>query len=108
MVYHQIEINPDNIPWLLNHADPGVRYLALRDLLDPSDSDPELKLARRLAHTNGPIAEVLQHMDPDGYWVSLAPVTTPSIVPRSGRSSCWPSLGRGLKRTSGSNAPAAT
>ena len=42
---------------------PGVRYLALRDLLDLAPDDPELAAARRAAHRAGPIAAIL---DADG------------------------------------------
>ncbi len=55
--------------WLLEPADPGVRYLALRDLLHLPDDDPQLVTAREKAHRSGPIAEVMDAMHPDGYWV---------------------------------------
>ena len=54
--------------WLLTHDNPGVRYLALRDLAKIPLDSPDLMEARRLAHTEGPIAEVLAHMEPEGYW----------------------------------------
>ena len=65
----QDSLNGDPLPWLLEPDDPGVRYLALRDLLDLPDGDPELQAARRAAHADGPIAAVLDAMDPAGYWV---------------------------------------
>ena len=58
----------DPIAWLLELQDPGVRYLALRDLLDLPANDPELLEARQAAHTHGPIAAILDKMHPDGYW----------------------------------------
>jgi hypothetical protein len=58
----------DPIPWLLEPQDPGVRYLALRDLLKLSSDDPELQTAQRAAHTHGPIAAILDAMHPQGYW----------------------------------------
>jgi hypothetical protein len=61
-------LNPDPLPWLLEPATPGVRYLALRDLLHRPPDDPELTAARRAAHTEGPIATVLANMEPEGYW----------------------------------------
>src|SRR4029079_19529776 len=48
---------------------PGVRYLALRDLLDLPSDDPALRAAAQAAHTQGPIATILAHIDPAGYWV---------------------------------------
>lgn len=56
--------------WLLDPHSPGVRYLALRDLVGLPPTDPELLAARRLAHQAGPIASVLDEMHPAGYWVS--------------------------------------
>ena len=59
---------PDPISWLLEPQDPGVRYLALRDLLDLPPDAPELLEARQAAHTHSPIAAILDNMHPDGYW----------------------------------------
>lgn len=54
------------LDWLLEPADPGVRYLALRDLCRASPRD--LHLAAKKAHSEGPIAAVLAKMSPEGYW----------------------------------------
>jgi hypothetical protein len=67
------QINRETLDWLLEPADPGVRYLALRDLLDKPEEDSELKDARHQAHKNGPIAMVLDKMQPEGYWVKPGP-----------------------------------
>ena len=61
------------LPWLLETASPGARYLALRDLLSLPPDDPELQAARQQAHKEGPIAIVLENMHPDGYWVEPGP-----------------------------------
>ncbi len=61
-------LNKDSLPWLLEPENPGVRYLALRDLLDLSPDDRELKSARKAAHKEGPIAAVLSKMNKQGYW----------------------------------------
>ncbi len=61
------------LPWLLEPDEPGVRYLALRDLLDVPHDDAELKAARRVAHRHGPIAAVLDQMDSSGFWVRPGP-----------------------------------
>jgi hypothetical protein len=74
----------DPSPWLLEPADPGVRYLALRDLLQLDPADPELVLARRLAHTSGPIALILQNMHPEGWWAEPGPGYLPKY-----RSTVW-------------------
>jgi len=54
------------LDWLLEPGEPGARYLALRDLADPDPS--ELAKARIQAHRDGPIARVLDKMNPEGYW----------------------------------------
>lgn len=62
------QLEGDAIPWLLEPEEPGVRYLALRDLTDCPDGDPELDSARRRAHREGPIAGILDQMQPEGWW----------------------------------------
>jgi len=62
------QLNGNPLPWLLEHDNPGVRCLALRDLLGLSPDDPELLRAKELAHAEGPIAIILSHQHPDGYW----------------------------------------
>jgi hypothetical protein len=69
----QTQLNGDPLPWLLEAKDPGVRYLALRDLQGLPPDDPDLLAARELAHTRGPIAAVLENMHPDGYWAEPGP-----------------------------------
>ena len=70
--------------WLLDPADPGVRYLALRDLVRLPASDPELRTARAAAHTRGPIARVLDGMHPEGWWAKPGPGYSPKY-----RSTVW-------------------
>lgn len=54
--------------WLFQHPNPGVRYLALRDLAEGCDA-AELAAARMAAHREGPIAVILEEMNPEGWWV---------------------------------------
>ena len=61
-------MNAELISWLLDPANPGVSYLALRDLMGLPADDPELMAAQAEAHTRGPIATVLAAMEPEGYW----------------------------------------
>ncbi len=61
-------LKADPTDWLLESDDPGVRYLALRDIVDASEK--EVKAARRKAHREGPIARILDNMNPEGYWVT--------------------------------------
>jgi hypothetical protein len=62
------QLRSDSLPWLLESENPGVRYLALRDLLDLSPDNKKLKTARKSAHKEGPIATVLSKMDEEGFW----------------------------------------
>ncbi len=71
------QLRKDSLPWLLEPENPGVRYLALRDLLDLSPDDRELKSARKAAHKEGPIATVLSKMNKEGYWVKPGPGYNP-------------------------------
>lgn len=74
----------DPVSWLLEPDAPGVRYVALRDLVGLSDEDAELKSARRVAHKEGPIAKVLANMEEAGYWVRAGSGYNPKY-----RSTVW-------------------
>ena len=80
----QDQLRGDSVSWLLEHPDPGVRYLALRDLADRPAGDGELAAARREAHERGPIATVLDNMAPEGYWEREGPGYGPKY-----RSTVW-------------------
>lgn len=84
----QDQLNGDSLAWLLERdspgVSPGVRYLALRDLLDCPEDDPELRVAREAAHKQGPIAAILAEMDQSGYWVEPGPGYNPKY-----RSTVW-------------------
>jgi hypothetical protein len=71
------QLREDSLPWLLESDNPGVRYLALRDLLDLPPDDKKLRSARKVAHQEGPIAEVLSQMEKEGYWVKPGPGYSP-------------------------------
>jgi len=80
----QAQLKGDSLSWLLEPASPGVRYLALRDLLDRPANDPELLAARQAAHAEGPIATVMAAMDPAGFWATPGPGYNPKY-----RSTVW-------------------
>ena len=80
----QEQINDDSVSWLLEHNSPGVRYLALRDLLELSSDDNELLAAKELAHREDPIAIILNEMNESGYWVKAGPGNNPQY-----RSTVW-------------------
>jgi hypothetical protein len=80
----QNQLKGDSLAWLLEPETPGVRYLALRDLLDCPQDDAELRAACHLAHQSGLIATVLDGMDEAGYWVEPGPGYNPKY-----RSTVW-------------------
>jgi hypothetical protein len=76
-MHWQDQLSADLIDWLLEPSSPGVRYLALRDILDLPTHDPQLLTARRAAHQEGPIASILSAMQPEGYWETPGPGYNP-------------------------------
>jgi hypothetical protein len=77
-------IHEETLTWLLEPENPGVRYLALQDLLDCLPDDPRLVKAKKLAHTEGPIATVIDNMETEGFWVEPGPGYLPKY-----RSTVW-------------------
>ena len=64
-----ISLTMDTVAWLLEKKDPDVRAMALRYLLGRSADDPEYLESLHQAHRHGPIAQILEAMQPEGYWV---------------------------------------
>ncbi len=60
----------DPLPWLLeaDPANPGVRYFALRDLLERPADDPEVVAAQAGIMATGPVPAILAAQAPEGYW----------------------------------------
>ena len=79
-----IEPNRKAIAWLLEPDEPGVRYLVLRDLMDGPADDAEFLEAQRKAYTTGPIANILNKMNPEGYWAKAGAGYSPKY-----RSTVW-------------------
>jgi len=75
-------INKLTLSWLLKEENPGLRYLALRDLLDMPADHPELIVAREKAHREEPITTILDAMHPEGYWVTPGAGYSGSLVSR--------------------------
>jgi hypothetical protein len=72
-------LNADPIPWLLeaDEANPGVRYFALRDLLDRPVDDPDVIAAQDAVMQTGPVPAILDAQYPDGYWVKPGAIYSP-------------------------------
>ncbi len=66
----QTELNAVPLDWLLepDPVNPGVRYFALRDLLDRPEHDPEVIAARKAIMETGPVPIILDAQQPEGYW----------------------------------------
>jgi hypothetical protein len=65
------KLNANPIDWLLEDdpENPGVRYLALRDLCgEPPDSE-KVHEAQRAVMTAGPVPASLAAQSPEGHWV---------------------------------------
>lgn len=63
----QLKGNP--LDWLLEPSTPEVRYVAMRDLVEPAVPAVELAAARQAAHRKGNIAAVLDGMEASGFWM---------------------------------------
>jgi hypothetical protein len=59
------------VDWLLepDAKNPGVRFFALRDLLDSAADDAEVIAARAAIMQTGPVPKILAQQQPEGYWV---------------------------------------
>jgi hypothetical protein len=60
------KIAKEPMEWLLEPDDIGVKYLAMRDLVE--NDAKELMMVKKKAHTEGPIVLVLANMNKEGYW----------------------------------------
>jgi hypothetical protein len=58
------------LSWLLepDPENPGVRYFALRRLLDRAVDDPEVRQAQAAVMAQGPVPVILAAQSPDGSW----------------------------------------
>jgi hypothetical protein len=65
--------SPRVLRWLLEEEQPAVRYRALVELLDRSESDPEVRRARSRTGRVGWAAEQLADQQPQGYWERREP-----------------------------------
>ena len=74
----------DTISWLLEDSEPAVRHATLRDLLGRSADDPEVVAAREEAMRSEPIATILAHQSPEGYWEKAGAGYSPKY-----RSTVW-------------------
>jgi hypothetical protein len=79
-------LNEDARPWLLEaDADnPGVRYFALRELVDAPPDGAQLTDARQAVVSTGPVPAILDAQQPEGFWEEPGPGYRPKY-----RSTVW-------------------
>ncbi|HEX2945857.1 MAG TPA: hypothetical protein VHT96_07860 [Clostridia bacterium] len=65
----------DAMTWLLEPADPSVRYRTLVELIGRDQADAEVQEARQQLYESGPVKALLNSMHPDGYWLQRNPAT---------------------------------
>ena len=68
-------VKTGTLDWLLEEDmdNPSIRYLALKDLMDLSHDDPQVKSAFNQIMKSGPIPQILAAQHPDGYWMKPGP-----------------------------------
>jgi hypothetical protein len=81
---NQLTANP--LPWLLepDAPNPGVRYFALRYLLDRPADDADVIAAQADVMRQGPVPAILENQEDDGFWVKPGPGYLPKY-----RSTVW-------------------
>ena len=70
-------LNGNPLPWLLEEEAPAVRHLALLQLCDRPEDDPDVRLASAQAMQAKPIASILAAQQPPGYWLEPGPGYSP-------------------------------
>ncbi len=64
-------LNGDPLPWLLEEDTelPSVPYFTMREILELSPEDVEIKKARAALMKSGPVSAILANQSPEGWWV---------------------------------------
>jgi hypothetical protein len=75
IMYWGTETQTDAVDWLLSPdpENPGIRFFALKDLLDRPAEDPEVRDAQEEVMTTGPVPVILAAQDPEGWWAKAGP-----------------------------------
>ncbi len=61
-------LNSDATEWLLEEANPHVRYFTLRWLLEKSEDDHEVLTTSQAISESEPIHKIFKKQHPEGYW----------------------------------------
>ena len=64
-------LDEEVVSWLLepDPINPGVRYFALKELVEPAASGEEVAEAQEAVMAGGPVPVILENQHPDGYWI---------------------------------------
>lgn len=68
MLNWQQQLNGDPLPWLLDPANPSVRYWALRDILARPADDPDVQAARAAIAAQPLVQALFALQQPQGHW----------------------------------------
>lgn len=60
--------NGDPLPWLLETANPSVRYWTLKDILRRTNDDPEVEQSRAAIAQQPLVLELFTRQHPQGHW----------------------------------------
>jgi len=74
-----MDINSDVIQWLLQDDEPSMKLRTLRELLDADDAMPEVRRAKSAILQSMPVRDLLEKMQPDGYWLQKNPRTKATV-----------------------------
>ncbi len=61
-------VPPRIIKWLLEKENPSIRYFTLRDVLDKSQKDAEVKEAKASISSSETVAKIFSKQVAEGYW----------------------------------------
>jgi hypothetical protein len=68
------------VEWLLEEDQPSVRYLALTELLDKPQKDPEVKAAKKNIMKKGWAKDILDKQEVGGYWIKETNLYQPKYI----------------------------
>ena len=73
------KLRGDPVSWLLetDTSQPAIRYFTLRDILDISDDDTEVKKTKAEIMKTGPVPAILDNQETEGYWLKPGPGYSP-------------------------------
>jgi hypothetical protein len=64
-----MKISQNVIDWLVELKGPSIRYRTLRELLDESNTNPDVIQARNMIPESKKVEQIFKKMHPKGYWL---------------------------------------